>query len=144
MKELRRNMRLIGALLLCLFIGAGGWFGYTTWTQGARWAMSSSNTRLNRAKNSVVMGTITDRDSYAGTVSQLSPDSSTMNQVVASIGDDKLTNAEFQIYYWMQFYNMANMYGEYLTYMGLDKSSCRPASAPASPLTTTSIICRPT
>ena len=64
MKELRRNMRLIGTLLLCLFIGAGGWFGYTTWTQGARWAMSSSNTRLNRAKNSVVMGTITDRDGY--------------------------------------------------------------------------------
>ncbi len=64
MRELRRNMRLIGVLLVCLFVGVGGWFGYTTWTQGARWAMSSSNTRLNRAKNSVVMGSITDRDGY--------------------------------------------------------------------------------
>ena len=64
MKELRRNMRLIGALVLCLFIFVGGWFGYTTWTQGSRWAMSSRNTRLTSAKNSVVMGSITDRDGY--------------------------------------------------------------------------------
>jgi len=64
MKELRRNMRLIGTLLLCLFVGAGGWFGYTTWTQGSRWAMSSRNTRLSTARNTVVMGSITDRDGY--------------------------------------------------------------------------------
>ena len=63
---------------------------------------------------------ILDRESYAGTVDQLTPDSATMTKVVASIGDDKLTNAEFQIYYWMQFYEMANMYGDYLTYLGLD------------------------
>ncbi len=64
MKELRRNMRLIGTLLLCLFVGVAGWFGYTTWTQGSRWAMSSNNSRLNHAKKNVVMGTITDRDGY--------------------------------------------------------------------------------
>ena len=50
MKEIRRNMRLIGTLILCLFIGTGGWFGYTAFTQGSRWAMSGYNTRLNNAK----------------------------------------------------------------------------------------------
>ena len=64
MRELRRNMRLVGALLLCLFVGLGGWFGYTTWRQGGRWTVSSRNRRLYTAKNSVVMGSITDRDGY--------------------------------------------------------------------------------
>lgn len=64
MKEIRRNMRLIGTLILCLFIGTGGWFGYTAFTQGSRWAMSGYNTRLNNAKKTVAMGAITDRDGY--------------------------------------------------------------------------------
>ncbi len=64
MKEIRRNMRLIGTLILCLFIGTGGWFGYTAFTQGSRWATSGYNTRLNSAKKNVTMGTITDRDGY--------------------------------------------------------------------------------
>ena len=45
MKEIRRNMRLIGTLILCLFIGTGGWFGYTAFTQGSRWAMSGSSSQ---------------------------------------------------------------------------------------------------
>ncbi len=65
MKELRRNMRVIGALLVFLFVLVGGWFGYTTWTQGSRWVMSSRNTRLTSAKDRVVMGSVTDRDGYA-------------------------------------------------------------------------------
>ena len=65
MKELRRNMRVIGALLVFLFVFVGGWFGYTTWTQGSRWVMSSRNTRLTSAKDNVVMGAVTDRDGYA-------------------------------------------------------------------------------
>lgn len=64
MKEIRRNMRLIGTLILCLFIGTGGWFGYTAYTQGSRWATSGYNTRLNTAKKTVAMGTVTDRDGY--------------------------------------------------------------------------------
>ena len=64
MKELRRNMRLIGVVLICLFVGAGAWFGYTAQTQGSRWMTSSYNQRLNRAKSSVTMGSITDRDGY--------------------------------------------------------------------------------
>ncbi|MBR0464906.1 MAG: hypothetical protein IJJ23_11105 [Clostridia bacterium] len=64
MKELRKNMRLVGALLIILFIGVGGWFGYTAQTQGSRWMVSSYNSRLNSAKSSVTMGNVSDRDGY--------------------------------------------------------------------------------
>ena len=60
MKEMRRNIRILGILLLCCFIGTGGWFGYTVYSQGSRWMMNSSNTRLNEAKSKVDMGSITD------------------------------------------------------------------------------------
>lgn len=65
---------------------------------------------------------IDSRDSYSIDVEKLTPDSRKMDQVVARIGDNELTNGEFQIYYWMQFYNLANTYGEYLSYMGLETS----------------------
>lgn len=62
MRELRRNMRVVGVLFLCLFLGVGGWFGWTAYTQGTRWMSSGNNTRLNSARKNVTMGAITDRD----------------------------------------------------------------------------------
>ena len=38
MKELRRNMRLIGWLVVTLFLGLSGWFAWTAFTQGDIWA----------------------------------------------------------------------------------------------------------
>lgn len=35
-------------------------------------------------------------------------------------GDYCLTNAELQIYYWMEFYQLMNSYGSYVTMLGLD------------------------
>lgn len=46
--------------------------------------------------------------------------SKAMDRIVAKVGDEELTNAEFQIYYWMQFYNFMNSYGSYAAYFGLD------------------------
>lgn len=60
MKEMRRNIRILGIILLCCFIGTGGWFGYTVYSQGSRWMMSGNNTRINAAKGKVDMGAITD------------------------------------------------------------------------------------
>jgi len=37
-KELRRNMRVVMAILMVMFIGAGAWFGATVYTQGDSWA----------------------------------------------------------------------------------------------------------
>lgn len=62
MKELRRNIRLIGTLLVVIFIITGGAFGYTVYTQGSRWMTNQYNTRLNNAKSTVVMGSIVDRN----------------------------------------------------------------------------------
>ena len=41
-------------------------------------------------------------------------------QVVATVGDAKLTNGELQIYYWMNVYDFLNNYGYYAVYAGLD------------------------
>ena len=60
MKELRRNMRAVGVLVLVLFIGAGAWFGFTVYTQGDAWASTAYNPRL--ARTSSQRGDITDRD----------------------------------------------------------------------------------
>lgn len=40
--------------------------------------------------------------------------------VVATVGGKKLTNGEFQIYYWMNVYDFLNNYGYYAVYAGLD------------------------
>ena len=60
MKELRRNMRLVGALVVVLFVGLAAWFAMTVFTQGSIWASDVRNSRL-RATNSL-RGDITDRD----------------------------------------------------------------------------------
>lgn len=63
---------------------------------------------------------IDSRASYSLPVDQLTPDSAKMQNVVAKLDTHELTNGQFQIYYWMQFYNLANTYGQYLSYLGLD------------------------
>ena len=40
--------------------------------------------------------------------------------VVATLGDQEMTNADLQIYYWMQVVSFLNEYGSYATYLGLD------------------------
>ena len=60
MKELRRNMRLIGALVVVAFLGLGAWFALTVFEQGSIWASNSYNTRLNAT--AAQRGDILDRD----------------------------------------------------------------------------------
>ena len=60
MKELRRNMRLVGILVVAAFIGLSAWFAMTVFEQGSIWASDSYNTRL-RATGSQ-RGDITDRN----------------------------------------------------------------------------------
>lgn len=40
--------------------------------------------------------------------------------VVASVGGNTLTNAQLQVYYWMEFQTFMSNYGYYAAYMGLD------------------------
>lgn len=43
-----------------------------------------------------------------------------MSVVVATTGEAELTNAELQIYYWLQVQNFLSQYGSYAMYFGLD------------------------
>ena len=60
MKELRRNMRMVGLMLMALFIGAGIWYGITVYSQGDTWASNVYNPRLTRTSSQ--RGDILDRD----------------------------------------------------------------------------------
>ena len=60
MKELRRNMRFVGMLVVALFVGLAAWFAMTAYTQGSIWASDVHNTRL--AALNTHRGDITDRD----------------------------------------------------------------------------------
>ena len=60
MKELRRNMRFVGALVVVLFVGLAAWFAMTVFTQGSVWASDVRNSRLRATAS--LRGDITDRD----------------------------------------------------------------------------------
>ena len=44
----------------------------------------------------------------------------TADTVVATIGENTLTNRNLQIYYWMEVQNFPNTYGNYASYFGMD------------------------
>ena len=43
-----------------------------------------------------------------------------LDKVVATMGEAELTNAQLQVYYWMQFYDFMQYYGSYASSLGLD------------------------
>lgn len=61
MNKLRRSLYTMGLLIIAGFIFLSGWFGYTVYSQGARWTVSQYNQRLTTAKSTTTMGDITDR-----------------------------------------------------------------------------------
>lgn len=62
MKELRRNMRIVGTLLLCGILVLAIYLNYTVMIYGNRWTNSANNTRLITARKNVVAGDILDRN----------------------------------------------------------------------------------
>ena len=57
------------------------------------------------------------KDVYTVTVEKAEKKS---NEIVATLADKKLTNAQLQIYYRMQVVEFVNYYGNYLSYLGFD------------------------
>lgn len=45
-----------------------------------------------------------------------------MDDVVATMGEHQLTNAQLQVYYWAEIYSFLDYYGYYIYYFGLDTS----------------------
>ena len=60
MKSLRGKMRLVGTLVVCLFLVLGVSYGFTVYSQGSVWASNPYNTRASGT--TAHMGDITDRD----------------------------------------------------------------------------------
>ena len=59
----------------------------------------------------------TCKGSYTVSDEQIAADKA---NVVATVGDRQLTNAELQIYYWMEVQGFLSNYGSYAAYLGLD------------------------
>ncbi len=90
MKELRRNMRLVGFLVVAAFIGLAAWFSMTAFEQGSIWASDSYNTRLRTTGNQ--RGDITDRNNIVLATTQdgsrvYPEDVSIRRALVATVGD---------------------------------------------------------
>ena len=60
---------------------------------------------------------VTCKGSYTVSDEQAAEDAA---MVVATLGDQQLTNADLQIYYWMQVVSFLNEYGNYAASLGLD------------------------
>ena len=59
MKEIRRNLRIVGTLIVCLFLGLAAWYAATVYDQGSIWASNVYNQRLSRSN--LRRGDILDR-----------------------------------------------------------------------------------
>ena len=64
-KVIKRRMRVLLTLLLCLFAAMVAYFCYSVYFYGGRWVSNVHNPRIADGKQKVIMGTVTDR---AGTV----------------------------------------------------------------------------
>lgn len=62
MKELRRNMSLIAAIVMGLFIAFFAYFSYSVYFYGGRWFANPYNPRLNSQKQAVREGSVVDRE----------------------------------------------------------------------------------
>lgn len=65
------------------------------------------------------------------TVDDLNADDSRLDEVIATNGDLDLTNRQFQMYYFMQYFGFMNQYGNYASYLGID--STKPLSEQKAP-----------
>ncbi len=62
MKTIHKKIRVIGLLVVILFVGMGGWLARTVYLQGNQWANTANNPRIASARRSITPGDITDRN----------------------------------------------------------------------------------
>ena len=144
-------LRIILAVLLCLAVGVGLYFGIKVLSKrsedpstGSGTSPASGNTETQLSEPaSQPSGTETptttgepDPEIEAAkakevyTVSDISGDDSRWDETVATCGDYKLNNRQNQIHYYMQYLNFMNQYGTYATMLGMDTT--KPLSEQAS------------
>lgn len=62
MKTIHKKIRVIGLMVVILFVAMGGWLARTVYLQGSQWANTANNPRIASAKRSITPGDITDRN----------------------------------------------------------------------------------
>ncbi len=62
MRVIRRRIRLLVMMLLCMFALMIAYFCYSVYFYGGRWVSNVHNPRIADGKQKVIMGTVTDRD----------------------------------------------------------------------------------
>jgi len=93
-KAMRRNMRLIVAIVMCLFVGLFAYFSYSVYFYGGRWFNNPYNPRLNTQRQAVRPGTVMDRDGEplaftdSGGTRRYARDNNTRRAVSHVIGDN--------------------------------------------------------
>lgn len=63
---------------------------------------------------------LSERMIYA--VENAVPGSKEMTAPVVRVAGEEISNAEFNVYFWMEYYNFMNQYGAYASYLGLDST----------------------
>ena len=61
-KVIKRRIRMLVLLMLALFALTTAYFCYSAYFYGGRWVSNPYNPRISSKKQSVIMGTVRDRD----------------------------------------------------------------------------------
>ena len=103
----------IGVLAILLIVAAIAWIvvGGTGETPAEDETIMATHPADGNADDVTCKGTYTVSDEEAAAAA---------DAVVAKLGDMEMTNADLQIYYWMQVMSFLNENSYYLTYYGLD------------------------
>lgn len=67
-------------------------------------------------------------------VTDAKPGDSDMSAVVASFDGGELKNGELNIFFWMEYYNFMNTYGQYAEYLGMDANEVLYKQASMGPI----------
>ena len=101
----KKTISIIGVTVLALLLAGAilNFMGYgkTLWHNMQFWRDNDINYRLS----------YTVKNSKA---------EAKKDEVVATLGNQKLTNGELQAHYWSAVFEFVNYYGEYISYSGLD------------------------
>jgi hypothetical protein len=104
-------------LVAAIVVGIGGWVWPAWWKSSKKSDKGTSETTL-QDEDGFGNTKVTAKDSYATTTAE--PGDAAMTSVVAKYDGGEMTDAELNIYFWMEYYNFMSSYGSYASMLGLD------------------------
>ena len=112
---------LTAAVVAMIMTGMGFSFSKTGETEPAATTLPAASEEFTVSEPTIpAVGNPDDetcKDSYTVSDEQIVADKA---NVVATVADRQLTNAELQIYYWMEVQGFLSNYGSYAAYLGMD------------------------